>query len=275
MFAFVPVLHEGYYRFFQKHADVEVLYLFGDALINEFERLRKEIRTLLPPLVQSAVKSWGIFNDVQVADHEIIDFIQKIDGISLIMPDEDASRNLAEKYFRKHTVHFDSVFLRWDSKNSVLEKNVFYDKRIQGDQFHEEIMNLAFLEGEKSSDWWRHIGAFAVRDGEILVAGYNRHVPSPHTPYAFGDPRSNFKKGLHIELSSANHAEAEVVCAAARSKDISLKGADLYVTTFPCPPCAKLVAYSGIKRLFYKGGYAMLDGEEILKVNNVEIVLVE
>ena len=49
----------------------------------------------------------------------------------------------------------------------------------------------------------------------------------------------------------------------------------MYVTVFPCPPCAKLIAYSGIKRLYCGGGYAVLDGEEVLKSNGVEIYFVE
>ena len=49
----------------------------------------------------------------------------------------------------------------------------------------------------------------------------------------------------------------------------------MIVTDFPCPPCAKLVAYSGIKKLFYLKGYAMLDGERILKDAGVEIIKIK
>ncbi len=70
------------------------------------------------------------------------------------------------------------------------------------------------------------------------------------------------------------HSEAGAIAEAAR-KGISLEGADLYVTTFPCPPCGKLIAYSGIKRVFYKNGYGVLDSERILKDKGVEIIKVE
>ena len=49
----------------------------------------------------------------------------------------------------------------------------------------------------------------------------------------------------------------------------------MYVTTFPCPTCAKLIAYSGIKKLYAGGGYAVLDGELVLKAKGVKIIFVE
>lgn len=86
-----------------------------------------------------------------------------------------------------------------------------------------------------------------------------------------GDPRAIFNKGVHIELSSYLHAEAHVIAEAAR-RGIATEGADLYVTTFPCPVCAKLLAATGIARLYYRDGYSVLDGEEVLLGAGIEIV---
>jgi dCMP deaminase len=49
----------------------------------------------------------------------------------------------------------------------------------------------------------------------------------------------------------------------------------MYVTTFPCPPCAKMIAFSGVKKLYYAGGYGVLDGEAIMKSKGVEIIFVD
>jgi dCMP deaminase len=125
----------------------------------------------------------------------------------------------------------------------------------------------------KSSDWWRHVGAVLVKDEKIILSTFNTHVPSEQMPYVNGDPRSNFSKGVHLELSTAIHAEARLIAQAAK-EGVSLDGASLYVTTFPCPPCAKLVAYAGIKKLYFDEGYGVLDGEQILKQQGVEIVQV-
>jgi dCMP deaminase len=98
-------------------------------------------------------------------------------------------------------------------------------------------------------------------------------VPSDQIANDEGDPRGNFKAGQHLESSLALHAEASIVAQAAKS-GISLEGADIYVDTFPCPPCAKQLAYSGIKTLCYRNGYAVLDGERILKSQGVKIIFV-
>ena len=82
-----------------------------------------------------------------------------------------------------------------------------------------------------------------------------------------------FKRGLNIELTTDQHAESVVISEAAK-KGIALLGADLYISTFPCPPCAKIVAAAGIKRCYFLSGYSMLDGERILKDSGVEIIQV-
>ena len=48
----------------------------------------------------------------------------------------------------------------------------------------------------------------------------------------------------------------------------------MYVTDFPCPPCAKLIAGAGVAKLYYRDGYAVLDGQDVLDVAGVEIVQV-
>ena len=88
-----------------------------------------------------------------------------------------------------------------------------------------------------------------------------------------GDPRANFYKGVGLELSTATHAEARLIAQAACDGDAT-RGAVLYVTDFPCPPCAKLIAAAGIERLYYREGYAVLDGQDVLEGAGVEIVRV-
>ena len=79
---------------------------------------------------------------------------------------------------------------------------------------------------------------------------------------------------MEVELSTAIHAEAAVVGQAAR-EGVRLLGADLYVSTFPCPGCARLVAAAGFARCFFAGPYALLDGDELLRRAGVELVWVD
>lgn len=271
--AFVPVLHEGYRRFFEKHKEGATLYILGPELISEHEYLAKEIRMLDPSLMQKSIQALDIFNEVKVANRQSLEEIRDSSAL-LVVPREDIMEDLVKKYFSDKRVTFDSIFLRWDKHNTVAEKPVSPDQKISSKEFDKEMLRLAETEAKKSSDFWRHVGSIIVKDGEVIITTHNEHVPSEHMPYVNGDPRNNFHKGVRLELSTSVHSEAGAIAEAAR-QGISLEGASLYVSTFPCPPCAKLVAYSGIKKIFYRSGYGVLDGEDIFKSQGVEIVFVE
>jgi dCMP deaminase len=271
--AYVPVLHRGYVEFFKRHPDALALYVMGQTLIDEFDPLSKDIRALSPEVARIVITSLGLFDIVAVADHHVLSGFRAAER-HVVMPDEDVSHELAAKYLTGVSVEFDRVFLRWDRPKSLEEESVSYDRAVPLEGLIGEMMGRAIAQSVQSSDWWRQVGAVIARDGDVLLAGYNRHVPSPHILYLDGDPRANFSRGVNIELSTAHHAEARLIAEAAR-KGIALEGTDLYVTTFPCPVCAKQIAYAGIKRLFFLAGYAMLDGERILRSQGVEIIKVK
>ncbi|MES2213728.1 MAG: deaminase [Patescibacteria group bacterium] len=270
--AYVPVLHEGYRKLFEKYSDAK-LYILGSEIISEFTHLSKEIRQLDPELIKKSIESWDIVSGVEVLNIQNLTEISK-KNTSIVMPDEDIMHDLVEKYFSGKEIIFDSIFLRWDKHKSMEEKPVEADQTISRESFDKEVIQKLKVEAERSSDIWRRIGAAIVKDGKIIFMTHNIHVPSPHSPFAEGDPRNNFHKGLGIEYSTVLHAEAGLIAEAAK-KGISLEGTSLYVSTFPCPPCAKQVAFSGIKKLYYTGGYSILDQERILRSQGVEIIFVE
>lgn len=271
--AYVPVLHEGYRRFFEKYSKEAELWIFGDEIIEKFDYLYKEVRALEPKLVKSSVESWGLFSRVEVLDLKSLESLKKED-LEIIAPKEDVVVEFIEQEFSDKKTIFDDVFLRWDKHNYTSKVEVSPDMKISGKEFDKKMMDFVIDEAEKSSDWWRRVGAVIVKDREVVIVEHNKHVPSAHTPYLNGDPRNAAHKGVNLELSTVLHAEAGAVARAAK-EGISLEGAEIYVTTFPCPPCAKQIAYSGIKRMYYSSGYGVLDGETVLKENGVEIVFVE
>lgn len=271
--AYVPVLHEGYRRFFEKYVGPKELYIFGPEITARYRPLTKEIRQLDPALMKRAVDALGIFEYVAILDVATAESFNTPDR-ELTLPDEDVSRELAAEFFPLAQKTLDPIFLRWDKHNALAERPVVPEAQIARGELHTRLMRRADEEAKKSSDIWRHVGALVARDGEPLLVAHNTHVPSEHMPYVNGDPRSNFSKGISIELSTSIHAEAGVVAEAAR-RGLSLEGSDMYVTVFPCPPCAKLIACAGIKNLYCGGGYGVLDGEEILKSVGVSIYFVE
>ncbi len=271
--SYIPVLHEGYCVFFDTHPEATELFLFGEDLIEEFDHLRKDIRRLDPERIRKAIQSWDRFERVEILNAATIEKLQK-NGQPLIISDDDLSTALVRKFFPNHPIEVDTIFLRWDKKTSIQPVQVSPDIEMSEEAFDQEMMEAASKEGKKAKDWWRRIGAMAVKNGSVLFQAHNTYVPSDQIANDEGDPRSNFGAGEHFESSLALHAEASIVAQAAK-EGISLKEADVYCDTFPCPPCAKQLAYSGIGRLFYRNGYAVLDGERILKSQGVKIIFVK
>ena len=154
------------------------------------------------------------------------------------------------------------------------EKAVDADQRISKEEFDKEVIQKLEKEALKSSDWWRRVASTIIKDKEILLVAHNQHLPSPHSPYADGDPRNTLHKGIGTDIATAIHSEARLIAEAAR-KGISLEGASLYATIFPCSLCTKQIAFSGIKKLYYAGGYQMLDQDRILKGRGIEIIYVD
>ena len=266
--AYVPVLHDGYRRFVDRHARGRRLFVVGPELYADYRPLAKDIRALDPELVASAIAAWGICADVRVLDTDAA-VILAAENPSLVLPAEDVSYQIVERFFPRCEVLYDGAFLRWDKTKTVQ----MIDPPARGATDVEalaDITDRAEAEARRSIDWWRQVGA-AIRFADGTIASTpNEHVPHPLSPYAAGDPRSNFFKGVHLELSTAHHAEARLIADAARS-GTPTAGAVMYVTDFPCPPCAKLIAAAGVARLYFRTGYAVLDGQDVLAAAGVEI----
>ncbi len=267
--AYVPAPHAGYLKLFRKYAG-GTLWVLSEDLIDEFKSLKRNLPAPAPQEVATMVRSLKIFDHVCVLTRDQLPYVS---DLVVVMPDEDVSRALAQKYFASSKVTFEPIWLRWDWGSS--QKNVRPPERvISTSGLDRELMRLAQAEAERSSDWWRNVAALLVKDGIVLVKAFNKHMPSEQTPYLVGDPRSNAEQGIAIEVSNASHAERRVQAIAAR-EGISTKGCDLYVTVFPCQPCALSWTESGIRRLYYRDGYTNLEGGNALETHGIEIVRVE
>lgn len=270
--AYVPVLHEGYRRFLAAHASDRPLYLIGPELHEDYAPLAKDIRALDPQLAASAIAAWGICSEVGVLDAAGARALAERSP-SLTLPAEDVSYRVAERWFPRCEVRYETAFLRWDKTRTAQLLTPAAATAAPDDPDLARLVAAAEREAAGSVDWWRRVGAaIKFADGQVRAAR-NEHLPTPAAPYAVGDPRANFHKGVALELSTAAHAEARLIAQAAREGN-STAGASMYVTDFPCPPCAKLIAGAGIGRLFFREGYAVLDGEDVLRAAGVEIVKV-
>jgi dCMP deaminase len=269
--AYIPVFHQGYFRALQEaqQKGATEVWLIGDSLKLELEpQLRKDIRSVSAVEMQKIIQI--LFPETPIKVVEAAD-LKKLPRSAYVMPEEDISHALAEKYLGDSTVIFIPTDLRWDSTKTLAQQEVNPDETVTATELQKKFMQLIRSEAEKSIDWWRRVGAVAVKDGKVLFQAHNEHVPSPQEANYKGDPRGNFHKGMYIELSVALHAEANIITQAA-SQGISLKGCELFVSTFPCPTCSKLIANSGFSTVYYAEGYSMVDGAEVMKNRGIKLI---
>jgi dCMP deaminase len=271
---YLPVVHAGHEAFFARHADAAEVLLLGRGFKAEFKSLAKDIRALPPDRAAQFLRL--MLPGVTVRVIEPADLPAALTADTLVLPDEDVTRQLAQELnlAKERELVFDKTFLRWDREWSRAERPAAFDGAVKQADLPPHLRSKATELAGHSSDWWRQVGAIAWRGERVLGAAWNRHCPTEYAPYADGDPRDSFSRGVRADLSTAIHAEASVVARAARS-GISLEGADLYVTTFPCPACARLIAEAGFRRCYFSGGYSVLDGEGVLHAAGVELLWVD
>lgn len=265
--AFVPVLHRGYLELFAKYGDE--LGILGPDVLCQFTAIVRDLRVVDPYRMKSAVEGLGLVKHVRVLTS---DDLLELRHRDLVMPDDDISHQLVERFGLHAT--FVSTFLRWDKMPSTVTKTPAHDRTVTVDALDRELMTQALDEAKHSADWWRQVGAIIVRDSVVLAQGHNRHLPTDFHLAQNGDPRSNFDAGERIDVSTAIHSEAGLIAHCANN-GIALRGSSIYVTTFPCPNCARLIALSGINRAYYAEGYSLLDAEDIFKAYGVAAIFVD
>jgi dCMP deaminase len=258
----LPVLHAGYAALLD---DADEILLLGTSFAADHRVMAKEIRALSP---DAAAAYLG--RRARVVERD--ELPDAITGDHLVVPDEQLMRDVVEQYGL--TATFVPTFLRWDRPWAQAQRPADWTGTVTADELSRRFMGAAAAAARRSSDWWRQVGAVAARDGVIIAEAHNHHHPTEYAPYLDGDPRNEFSRGLRWDLSTAIHAEASIVAGAART-GTALAGADLYVTTFPCPACARVVAEAGFRRCYFAGPYAMLDGDRVLREAGVDLIWVE
>lgn len=281
---YMPVFHRGYLDFLVRNGwgnvDTELVLLDRLLLAQEFQELEHLSRDLRAvdfvhlnfSVLRAAEENEKLLGSCfgrlwKISDRKNLhDVLQE--PAHFIAPDDDVTEVLS-KHFPLFATNLtlDTNFLRWDKKTSLLHKEVNVEvaqPEVISEQLHSELQNQI----KRSRDWWRQVGCVVFRDGKFLFGTYNQHFPYEGTQNILGDPRSNFGPGEHIECCTAGHAESLAVAHAAM-EGIALKGTSVLVSDFPCPVCAKLLAATGIKELYFVQGYSNLDGLEVLQNANI------
>ena len=127
------------------------------------------------------------------------------------------------------------------------------------------FMATALLMASRASCDRLHVGCVIVSGGtqknRIVAAGYNGFLP--------GAPHASCMRDGHEQATV--HAEQNAICDAAR-RGVSLEGATVYITHFPCINCAKILAATGIRCIKYRRDYRNDElVKQILAESGVEI----
>jgi dCMP deaminase len=271
---YLPVVHAGHEAFFARHGDAAEVLILGAGFRGKFTSLAKDIRALPPERAAAFLRVMLPGMPVRVIEPD--ELPSAVTAETVVLPDEDITRNLAAEHHLGdgRDLVFDKTFLRWDREWSQAARPAEFDGTLAVGELPDRLVGYAVKLAGHSSDWWRQVGAVAWRGEEILGAAWNHHGPTEYAPYTDGDPRDGFGRGVRADLSTAIHAEASVIAQAARSGR-ALNGADLYVTTFPCPACARLIAESRFRRCYFTGAYSVLEGDHILRAAGVGLFWVD
>ena len=122
-------------------------------------------------------------------------------------------------------------------------------------QLIEAYMDIAERFAQVSECQRLKVGAIIVKNGSILAHGWNG------TPSGFRTNVCELEDGTTSPF--VLHAEQNVLVKMAKSTE-SIEGAELFCTHSPCPECSKLLAQSGVKKVYYKHAYRITEGLDVL-----------
>ena len=267
---YAPVYHRGHRDWWIRHPEAKTVVLVAGQMLTDVAPTHKDIHALSVEEMALVVKAVGCFDEVIIINDEKKAKI--LQDYQLLVPDdEELLEWLITQGVAQKQLQVENIWLRWTRKRAMARQEISGAKLLRTtDPVWQERLCQAQLLGQKSSDWWRQVGAILwLADGRILT-GHNRHLPEAETPTIRGDIRGQFHRGEHWELGTAIHAEAALIAQAAK-KGYQTADATLLVTDFPCPNCAKLIGEAGIKTVYFGQGYSIADGEEVLASYGVEL----
>lgn len=141
------------------------------------------------------------------------------------------------------------------------------NKRPSWDEY---FMRMALLASSRSTCLRRSVGAVIVKEKKVLATGYNGAPSGLAHCSEKGCLREKLKipSGQRHELCRGLHAEQNAIIQAA-CYGVSIKGASLYVTCYPCSVCAKMIINAGISEVVTMEGYPDPMAQELIKESGI------
>lgn len=276
LIAYIPVLNQRHVDWFRKHPGSDLCLISQTMAEGFLPRLARNMSAVPTEMMVEIIRSLGLVKKVSIFSPDINDPAHESSfWDSWVVADEDVSCLVANKYLISSGVKctFELIWARWDMSAVQRQQPIIADVAVSSSVLDNLLMDSASVESSKSPDWWRQIGAVVVgRGGHLLASAHNTHMPNEYETYIFGDPRLNVDAGQKGTYCSI-HAERAIIALCAKN-GLSLQGASLYVSTFPCEDCAREIAFAGISKLFFLEGYSVLNAQEVLRSHGVTIIQV-
>ena len=133
-----------------------------------------------------------------------------------------------------------------------------FKDRLDWDEY---FMSIAILASCRSPCQRLHVGSVIIKNNRLISMGYNGYIPgAPH-----------ISRIQYNHEQSIIHSEINAITDCAK-RGVSLEGAKIYITHYPCPNCFKSIAACGIKEVFYLEDYKNNSiVEELAKDSNIII----
>jgi len=136
------------------------------------------------------------------------------------------------------------------------------DERIGWDEY---FMESAKLASRRSPCERLHVGSVIVKNKRVIAMGYNGFIS--------GAPHTSIVRDGHEQATIHSEMNAITDCA---NRGVSVDGATIYITHYPCLNCYKAIASSGIKKILYAEDYHNDElVEEINEGVGIEIIKLE
>ena len=138
----------------------------------------------------------------------------------------------------------------------------------------EYFIEIAKLVSTRSNCVSRKVGAVITIDNQIVSTGYNGAPKGLHHCIDAGGclrKLNNIESGTRQEVCRAVHAEQNTIISAA-IKGVSIKGGTIYLNTYPCSICTRMLINAEIKRIVYDSDYSDPLSKEMLDESKIEVV---
>ena len=133
-------------------------------------------------------------------------------------------------------------------------------------------MEMAYLASKRSTCLRRKVGAIIVIDKRVLTTGYNgapKGLPHCEETGCLRE-QMNVPSGQRHELCRGVHAEQNAIIQAAVF-GVSVKGATIYITNYPCSVCVKMLLNAGITEIVYDQEYKDDLAIELLSQSDIAV----